>query len=149
MGPEIEDHERELLARGRSDAPAMGLYLAARKYFPDLVLSSTARRTVETAEAVIEKLPRKQHVEYTDRLYLAEDMPSLIGWGRRDPIIPVRHAGNAHRGMPGSRLEVFDSAGHFPQLDEPDRFADTLAEFVETTEPARADTDQMRARMTQ
>lgn len=82
-GPDIEDHERELLARGRLDAPAMGLYLAAKKYLPDLILSSSARRTVETSEAVIEKLPRKQHVEYTDRLYLA---------GAREMLSVVRSA---------------------------------------------------------
>jgi len=82
-----------------------------------------------------------------DRLYLAEDMPSLIVWGRRDPIIPVHHAGAAHRGMPGSRLEVFDDAGHFPQLDEPVRFARTLRDFIDSTEPANLDADSMRARL--
>jgi pimeloyl-ACP methyl ester carboxylesterase len=101
---------------------------------------------LHTLRAVID--PGGQRVNATDRLYLAEDMPTLIVWGRRDPIIPVGHAGNAHRGMPHSRLEVFDDAGHFPQLDEPDRFADTLSEFIATTEPARADVAQMRARLT-
>jgi pimeloyl-ACP methyl ester carboxylesterase len=100
---------------------------------------------LHTLRAVID--PGGQRVDASDRLYLAEDMPSLIVWGRRDPIIPVSHAGNAHRGMPGSRLEVFDEAGHFPQLDEPVRFASTLADFVESTEPAEADADRMRARM--
>ena len=90
-----------------------------------------------------------QRVNASDRLYLAEDMPSLIVWGRRDPIIPVHHAGTAHRGMPGSRLEVFDDAGHFPQLDEPVRFARTLADFIESTEPADVDADAMRARLVQ
>lgn len=71
--PEIEDHERELLERGRMDAPAIGAYLAAKKYLPDLVLSSTARRTVETVELVAERLPRKQHIDYVDQLY-------LVGW---------------------------------------------------------------------
>lgn len=88
-----------------------------------------------------------QRVNAADRLYLAEDMPTLIVWGRRDPIIPVQHAGVAHRGMPGSRLEVFDDAGHFPQLDDPLRFARTLADFVESTEPADVDADAMRARL--
>src|SRR5919198_1063937 len=90
-----------------------------------------------------------QRVNASDRLYLAEDMPSLIVWGRRDPIIPVRHAGTAHRGMPGSRLELFDQAGHFPQLDEPDRFAEVLSDFIGSTEPAHADADVMRARLVQ
>ncbi|HEX5395891.1 MAG TPA: alpha/beta fold hydrolase [Candidatus Limnocylindria bacterium] len=88
-----------------------------------------------------------QRVNASDRLYLAEDMPTLIVWGRRDPIIPVQHAGVAHRGMPGSRLEVFDDAGHFPQLDEPLRFARTLADFIESTEPADVDADSMRKRL--
>jgi pimeloyl-ACP methyl ester carboxylesterase len=88
-----------------------------------------------------------QRVNASDRLYLAEDMPTLIVWGRRDPIIPVKHAGVAHRGMPGSRLEVFDEAGHFPQLDEPLRFAQTLGDFIDSTEPADLSADDMRARL--
>src|SRR5438067_2107263 len=44
-------------------------------------------------------------------------------------------------------LEVFDGAGHFPQLDEPLRFARTLSDFIESTEPADVDADSMRARM--
>jgi phosphohistidine phosphatase len=69
--PGIEDHERELLERGRNDVPQVGAYMAAKAYLPDLILSSTARRTVETVELLSAKLPRSQHVEYTDRLYLA------------------------------------------------------------------------------
>jgi hypothetical protein len=38
--------------------------------------------------------------------------------------------------MPGSRLEVFDDAGHFPFLEDPIRFAQVVAEFIEETEPA-------------
>jgi pimeloyl-ACP methyl ester carboxylesterase len=100
---------------------------------------------LHTLRAVID--PGGQRVNATDRLYLAEDVPSLVIWGRRDPIIPVRHAGEAHRGMPGSRMEVFEEAGHFPQLDDPVRFARTLADFVDSTEPADVDSDAMRARL--
>jgi pimeloyl-ACP methyl ester carboxylesterase len=100
---------------------------------------------IHTLRAVIDH--GGQRVNAADRLYLAEDMPSLIVWGRRDPIIPVAHAGIAHRGMPGSRLEVFDDSGHFPQLDAPVRFARTLSDFIDSTEPAELDADTMRARM--
>jgi hypothetical protein len=71
-------------------------------------------------------------------------MPTLIIWGRRDRIIPVSHAEPAHEGMPGSRLELFEQAGHFPQLDDPLRFARTLESFFDETEPARLDTGTMR-----
>jgi hypothetical protein len=71
-------------------------------------------------------------------------MPTLIVWGRRDRIIPVKHAQPTHEGMPGSRLELFDTAGHFPQLEDPLRFARTLEDFFDETEPARLDTGMMR-----
>jgi hypothetical protein len=38
--------------------------------------------------------------------------------------------------MPGSRLEIFDDAGHFPQLEQPVRFARVLIDFIESTAPA-------------
>jgi hypothetical protein len=71
-------------------------------------------------------------------------MPTLIIWGRRDRIIPVDHARPAHEAMPGSRLELFDDAGHFPHLDNPLLFARTLAHFLDGTVPARLDTEEMR-----
>jgi len=101
LGPDIEDHERELMTRGRLDAPAIGAYLAAKKYFPDLILSSTARRTVETVELLIEKLPRKQHVEYTDRLYLA---------GSREMLAVVRSAPAA--------VAILLLVGHNPGIEQ-------------------------------
>ena len=113
--------------------------------YGSLADSDARQAFIHTLRAVID--PGGQRVNASDRLYLAEDMPSLIIWGRRDPIIPVQHAGIAQRGMPGSRLEIFDDAGHFPQLDEPVRFARALSDFIESTEPAEVDADSMRARM--
>jgi pimeloyl-ACP methyl ester carboxylesterase len=92
---------------------------------------------LHTLRAVIE--PGGQRVNAADRLYLAEEVPTLIVWGERDPMIPVKHAYTAHEAMPGSRLEIFSDAGHFAQLDEPVRFAGVLAAFMEETEPARID----------
>ena len=40
--------------------------------------------------------------------------------------------------VPGSRLEVFPDAGHFPHLDDPLRFVRLLNDFMDTTEPARS-----------
>jgi pimeloyl-ACP methyl ester carboxylesterase len=110
-----------------------------------------ARRAfLHTLRAVIDVAGQRVHA--TDRLYLAEMIPTLIVWGRRDPLIPVEHAGIAHRGMIGSRLEVFDDAGHFPQLEHPVRFARVLIDFIENTDPAEfefsdQDLNMLRRRM--
>jgi pimeloyl-ACP methyl ester carboxylesterase len=97
---------------------------------------------IHTLRSVID--PTGQRINASDRLYLASKMPSLIVWGERDRIIPVAHSRPAHEGMPGSRLDLFKEAGHFPQLDDPLRFAHTLQSFFAETEPARLDTGMMR-----
>jgi pimeloyl-ACP methyl ester carboxylesterase len=97
---------------------------------------------IHTLRAVID--PTGQRIDASDRLYLASKMPSLIVWGRRDRIIPVQHAQPAHAAMPGSRLELFDDAGHFPHLDDPVKFSRTLEGFFQRTKPARLDAEMMR-----
>jgi pimeloyl-ACP methyl ester carboxylesterase len=97
---------------------------------------------IHTLRSVID--PTGQRVNASDRLYLASKMPTLIIWGCRDKIIPVKHAEPAHQGMPGSRLELFEDAGHFPHLDDPVRFAQILRSFLAETEPARLEAEMMR-----
>ena len=89
---------------------------------------------VRTVRAVIDT--GGQSVSTADRLYLAELVPTLIVWGERDRIIPVSHAYAAHEAIPGSRLEIIEGVGHFPQVEAADRFLDILVDFIETTEPA-------------
>jgi phosphohistidine phosphatase len=67
----IRDHDRPLNGRGREAAPKMGAYLKAKGYKPDVVLCSTARRTVETCDLVRPSLG-DMTVAFEEGLYLAE-----------------------------------------------------------------------------
>jgi len=87
--------------------------------------------------------PLGQRVDASDRLYLAEAIPFLLVWGERDPIIPAAHAHATHELVPGSRLEIFPGAGHFPHLDDPLRFVRVLLDFIDTSEPAQVDADRL------
>ena len=89
---------------------------------------------VLTARSVIDV--GGQRVSATDRLYLTAALPLLLVWGGRDPVIPVAHGESLHAQLPGSRLVVFDRAGHFPQVEDPGRFAGVVGEFVRTTTAA-------------
>ena len=106
---------------------------------------ATRRAFFLTLRAVIDV--DGQTVSATDRLYLAAHVPTLIIWGARDRIIPVGHAHAAHRAIPGSRLEIFDAAGHFPHCEAPERFVETLLHFIDTTEPARLSEHDLRERL--
>jgi pimeloyl-ACP methyl ester carboxylesterase len=131
VGLAVSDFVGRLGLRVGSDIAEM-----ARGY-ASLIDGEARSAFLHTLRAVIE--PGGQRVNASDRLYLAEEVPTLIVWGERDPMIPVKHAYAAHEAMPGSRLEIFSDAGHFAQLDEPVRFAGVLAAFMEETEPARID----------
>jgi pimeloyl-ACP methyl ester carboxylesterase len=103
-----------------------------------------ARRAfLRTLRSVVDA--RGQSVTAVDRLYLANAIPMLVIWGNRDPIVPARHAENVRRLVPTARIEVFPGAGHWPHLDEPDRFIQVLTDFIETTVPAAHDRTTWRA----
>ena len=96
---------------------------------------ATRRAFFRTLRAVVD--PGGQAVSATDRLYLTGVLPTLIIWGDADPIIPADHARTAHAAMPGSRLELFEGVGHFPQREAPARFIEVVIDFMGSTTGAR------------
>ncbi len=110
-------------------------------------LADSPARTafVHTLRSVVE--PGGQRVSATDRFYLVEGRPTLIVWGALDTVIPVTHAYEAHEAIPASRLEVFEQSRHFPHMDEPERFARILLDFLESSEPVGVDRALIRDRM--
>lgn len=106
---------------------------------PDL----TARRAfVRTLRSVVDW--RGQAITMLDRCYLTQGMPTLLIWGSRDAVIPTHHAHIAHAAMPGSKLEIFEGAGHFPFRTEPERFLNVLTSFLEASEPASYSSGEWR-----
>jgi pimeloyl-ACP methyl ester carboxylesterase len=95
-----------------------------------------------TLRAVVDR--RGQLVTMLDRAYLADSMPVLLVWGERDGVIPVEHAHRAHEAIPGSRLSVYEGAGHFPHHADPERFVAELVAFVDGTQPYRPDREARR-----
>ena len=68
-GPaQVDDHSRELSARGRSDAAGIRTWLSARAIVPGRVVVSTATRTRQTWELAS---PGGVAPEYDDRVYEA------------------------------------------------------------------------------
>ncbi|HEY5178812.1 MAG TPA: alpha/beta fold hydrolase [Dermatophilaceae bacterium] len=96
--------------------------------FTSLADADTRRAFLATTRSVID--PGGQTVTVHDRLPTIMDIPTLVVWGTRDRMIPAWHATAAQEAIPGSRVELFEGAGHFPHLDEPERFAQVLRDFI-------------------
>jgi pimeloyl-ACP methyl ester carboxylesterase len=56
--------------------------------------------------------------------------PTLVVWGKRDPVIPLRTGRRIAAAIPGAQLVVLDS-GHVPHTSDPQGFAAALIAFAE------------------
>jgi pimeloyl-ACP methyl ester carboxylesterase len=124
---------------GRVAAAATGIrvsptFVEAARAYATLADGTIRRSFFQTLRGVIDG--RGQRVSATDRLYLMEQIPSLLVWGTHDRIIPVDHAHRALEAMPDSRLELFEGTGHFPHVADPDRFVRAVHDLIDTTRPA-------------
>ena len=102
--------------------------------YNNLADSGARRAFLHTLRGVIDR--RGQAVSMIDRAYLARDMPTMIVWGEKDAVLPVKHAWAAAQLLPGCRFEVLRDAGHMPQEDAPARFAEVVTQFIAETEPS-------------
>lgn len=67
--PGARDFDRELNDRGLQDLAKLSKLIKREKYFPEKILCSSATRTRQTLDAVIDAFESKPEVEYTERLY--------------------------------------------------------------------------------
>jgi pimeloyl-ACP methyl ester carboxylesterase len=57
-------------------------------------------------------------------------VPTLLLWGESDGIVKPEY-GRAYSGLiPGSRFELIHEAGHHPEMERPERFAEQVARFL-------------------
>jgi 2-hydroxy-6-oxonona-2,4-dienedioate hydrolase len=56
--------------------------------------------------------------------------PTLIVWGRENPFGEVPEASAMHENIPGSRLELFERCGHWPQHEQAERYNAISLEFL-------------------
>src|SRR6266540_1447358 len=113
--------------------------------YASLVHDGAREAFIDTMRSVIG--PDGQKVSALDRLYLADQIPTLIVWGADDPVIPVAHGRRAHQIVAHSRYVEIEGSGHWPMLDAPDRIVSELTSFIEETEPFEWSLDSVRERL--
>ena len=97
--PGERDRDRKLMKRGRSDAPAIGAYMAHHGLVPDLALVSPAKRAQETWALVAAAFAKTPRVVTDERLYNAgrEALIGAIGETRKaHTLIVVGHNPGLH-----------------------------------------------------
>ncbi|NLW42874.1 MAG: histidine phosphatase family protein [Tissierellia bacterium] len=67
----LSDFNRSLNNRGTKEAKELAEYMANNRYIPEIILCSSAKRTRETLEPILEALEFGGEVKYLENLYLA------------------------------------------------------------------------------
>ena len=86
--------------------------------------------------ANVENLLSLQEMERRQRnLLRPEDLaritqPTLIVWGRQNPFGEVPEANAMHEAIAGSRLELFEACGHWPQHEKAELYNPISLEFL-------------------
>jgi abhydrolase domain-containing protein 6 len=57
--------------------------------------------------------------------------PTLVVWGARDSLVPVRLAEQWRDALPDARLELIPGAGHVPMFENPSAFTNVVLDFLE------------------
>jgi pimeloyl-ACP methyl ester carboxylesterase len=96
--------------------------------FASLSDADSRRAFLATTRAVMD--PGGQSISAHDHLPALSPIPTLVVWGARDRLIPAGHAERARGAFDGAQVEIFEAAGHFPHLEEPERFAALLGDFM-------------------
>ncbi|HVF12836.1 MAG TPA: alpha/beta hydrolase, partial [Actinomycetota bacterium] len=120
--PEHPDHGSimEAYADGRTrDAFAM---IAHR---PHLIPERRSTFSEPHQAAFDEEFPTLRVAERLGEI----SIPALVIVGRHDRAIPPAYGRLLAEGIAGAQLVEFEESGHFPSLEEPDRFRATVADF--------------------
>lgn len=109
---------RYMRARTAADARARDTAIATTRSDPGLTAINELWRSFASPEHDL----RRQAASIA--------MPTLLIWGRRDPVIPARVGRRLARTIPGARLVELDT-GHVPHTTDPERFAAELVRFAD------------------
>lgn len=85
-------------------------------------------RTVDELVRTLEALRDRPDATEVVRSFAG---PLWVAVGDRDPFLPVEEAREIVATAPNGRLEIFESTGHFTNMEEPERFNGLLGEFLE------------------
>ena len=119
---------------GDEDSVTPGEWAPVWRLFGPWVPVEERKRTVMNAALNAPGLELMQSFDVRDRLGLI-DSATLVCVGDLDPITPPSEARVIAEGMPGTRLELLEGAGHFPWKDVPETYWPLLTDFVASARP--------------
>lgn len=92
-----------------------------------------ARKRVREALIDTARLVHAETLARYVRRFKSIELPTLVLWGRRDRIVPLRFGRRLARDLPNAQLTIIDHCGHAPQKECPAEVIAALSEFAQKT----------------
>lgn len=137
--PNLTDHDRPLAARGLDDVPEMGFRLKEKGIIPDLIISSSATRAIQTASLLAEvlHLPKSKLI-YDKNLYHASGSMILKTIQRQDDLKELIFVVGHNPGMNdfidffGGNLDNLPTSGQYGWLVDTEHWIQLRPENTRT-----------------
>jgi pimeloyl-ACP methyl ester carboxylesterase len=63
-------------------------------------------------------------------LHNVAGLPTLLLWGKQDPVVPLSVGELYHKQITGSKLVTFDKCGHMPEIEKSAEFIKEVESFL-------------------
>ncbi len=134
----------------KHSTPALDAYVLAALY-PNHDTAQAAFQTMSASPAVsgriVDSFVRRMHLPNAKMAFMSSILglknscvltarlaeissPTLIVWGSLDPVIPIRYARDFVTAIKNCSFCRMDGAGHTPFVDEPEKFAKIVLDFL-------------------
>ncbi|MDX6726722.1 MAG: hypothetical protein QOK49_1527 [Baekduia sp.] len=117
----------ELARRPRSRAAMFSIVAAHPELLPGPIVAQQLRGSgkpgfVDALDALTDYPIRERLGEIT--------APTLVVWGKNDPLVPVGDAWKFGKLIPDARVVVYEDTGHVAMIERPDAFNALVAGFL-------------------
>lgn len=124
--PSVKARAKRALSRG---ARVVGRLGPLGRSLKDAVFERIASTDYREAGPLRPILVRVVNEDLADLLPRVQ-ASTLLVWGAKDDAVPVAHARKMEQSIPDAGLVLFEDAGHFAYLDEPDKFCRIVEHFL-------------------
>ena len=124
--PSLEARVKRLVSKGAKFAGTIG---GPGRTLRDAVYDRIASKDYQEAGAMRPVLVKVVNEDLSALLPRIK-IPTLLVWGTQDDAVPIAHARRMAKLIRDAGLVLFEGAGHFAYLDDPQRFCRIVRHFL-------------------
>ncbi|MCH8741942.1 alpha/beta hydrolase [Patescibacteria group bacterium] len=98
----------------------------ARNIFYKIIREKDYVKLNETMKGTIKKILNEDLLDFLPNIKIK----TLLVWGKRDKMIPIKYAYLMKEKIPNSKLIILPDSGHSPQRDNPKKLAQIIIRFL-------------------